>query len=132
MMYWDDILQEVLNKDNPDYTFRLTSVREHQDGVESKMRKKPEQKNTANTVKSYLLGGKHGSVYFTRREAECMLNIMKGRTIPQVAQTLSLSPRTIEYYINNMKIKLHCISKSELIQKVFDSEFLQNVDFKIE
>lgn len=77
----------------------------------------------------YGLGGKYKGVYFTRREAECMVWLLKGKTIGSVADKLRLSSRTIEYYIKNMKSKLGCRTKFELVELVYLSDFMQHVDF---
>jgi DNA-binding CsgD family transcriptional regulator len=91
------------------------------------------RKNRASTgarsLVAYGLGSKYGSAYFTKREAECMVLLLKGKTISSVANILNLSPRTVEYYIKNMKSKLGCRTKFELVDLVYASEFMKNVDF---
>ena len=72
----------------------------------------------------YSLGKKHANVYFTKREAECMLLLLRGKTILAVAESLHLSPRTVEYYVKNMKSKLGCRTKFELVDTVHASEFI--------
>jgi DNA-binding CsgD family transcriptional regulator len=69
------------------------------------------------------------ATYFTKREAECMVLLLRGKTINSVANILKLSPRTVEYYIKNMKSKLGCRTKFELIDLVYASEFMNNIDF---
>lgn len=80
-------------------------------------------------LSSYALGSRYGKIYFTKREAECMVLLLKGKTINSVASCLDLSPRTVEYYVKNMKAKLGCKTKFELIDLVYASDFLKNVDF---
>lgn len=55
---------------------------------------------------------------FSQREKDCIKLCLQGQTARQMAMTLSLSPRTIESYINNLKIKLNCYSKFDLITKL--------------
>ena len=81
------------------------------------------------SLAAYGLGSKYGDAYFTRREAECMVLLLKGKTINSVADILELSPRTVEYYIKNMKFKIGCRTKFELVDLVYASEFMKNVDF---
>ena len=81
------------------------------------------------SLMAYELGEKHGSAYFTKREAECMVLLLKGKTISGVASMLKLSPRTVEYYVKNMKSKLGCRTKFELVDLVYASDFMKNVDF---
>lgn len=69
----------------------------------------------------YPLGGEFEDVYFTRQEARCMVCMLKGATVKAAANTMELSPRTVEYYVNNMKKKVNCYSKSELIRVIVDS-----------
>jgi DNA-binding CsgD family transcriptional regulator len=56
--------------------------------------------------------------YFTRREAECIVHLLDGKTVAETAGELELSRRTVEYYVNNMKLKLGCHSKQELLRKI--------------
>ena len=79
---------------------------------------------TLGPMEVYSLGKKHANVYFTRREAECMLLLLKGKTIGAVANILNLSPRTVEYYVKNMKSKLGCRTKFELLDTVHASDFI--------
>ena len=76
------------------------------------------------TRRHFVIDEKFGDVYFTLREAQCMAQIMRGRTIKSTAIFLGLSPRTVEYYLKNMKAKLKCRTKSELMQLIADSDFM--------
>ena len=44
-------------------------------------------------------------VYFTKREVEIISHLMGGKTIKTIANSLNLSPRTIETYLNQIKSK---------------------------
>ena len=77
----------------------------------------------------YKLGIKFKDISFSRREAECMSHLLRGRSIRGAAKKLGLSHRTVEFYVKKMKKKLNCNTKYELIALVVDSDFLQNVDF---
>jgi DNA-binding CsgD family transcriptional regulator len=75
----------------------------------------------------YYLGEKFKDIYFTQKEAECMALFLKGKTVATAAEILKLSSRTAEYYLNNMKQKLNCPTKSDLIFLVSGSDFLNNL-----
>lgn len=53
----------------------------------------------------------------TERELEVLKFLTRGYSASYIAQNLFLSVRTVENYINNLKNKLNCYSKTELIQK---------------
>ena len=77
----------------------------------------------------YKLGNKFKNIHFSKREAECMSLLLRGRSIKGVAKKLAISHRTVEFYVRNMKRKLNCKTKYELIDLVIDSDFLKNIDF---
>lgn len=124
-MHWDDIVKDMMNKkvQNKPYSFLGSNQAEYID--ENNLYQKPSR----GPLKIYSLGAKYGTAYFTKREAECMVWLLKGKTINKVAKKLNLSPRTVEFYLKNMKIKLGCRTKFELIDLVYDSEFMSSIDF---
>ena len=77
-------------------------------------------------AKIYKLGKQFKDIYFSRREGDCMICLLQGKTIKGTAETLNLSPRTVEYYVKNMKAKLNCRTKPKLIELVLQSDFLKN------
>ena len=120
MNYWNAILSSSFSK----FSFRSAD--------QSEEAQKPAAK--AKTIRSrvmkvYYLDNQNKSLYLTHREAECMLNIIKGCTIRDVSERLKLSARTVEFYVKNIKKKLGCRTKSELIQRIYNSDFMKNVDF---
>jgi DNA-binding CsgD family transcriptional regulator len=57
----------------------------------------------------------------TKRQLECLLLLIKGKTAKQIAKQLNLSPRTVEDHCEQLKARLDCHSKSELIDKAVKS-----------
>lgn len=51
----------------------------------------------------------------SQREYTAILLMSEGYTDKQIAQKWGISPRTVEYYINNAKQKMHVTSRYELI-----------------
>lgn len=51
----------------------------------------------------------------SKRERECLSALLDRKTAKQAAEHLSLSPRTVESYYENIKDKLGCDSKKELL-----------------
>jgi DNA-binding CsgD family transcriptional regulator len=58
------------------------------------------------------------------REVECLLYLLRGHTAKQTARQLQLSYRTVEFYIANVKDKLHCRTRSKLIEKMLTGELI--------
>jgi DNA-binding CsgD family transcriptional regulator len=114
-MHWEALLEEVLKRNN---------VKAHV-YVDSNLN----AENQRRSMKKFFLGMQYKNVYFTNREAEVMVQLLQGKTLSAAAAVLNLSPRTIEFYVKNMKTKLACRTKSELIGKVFTSDFVKSVDF---
>lgn len=54
-------------------------------------------------------------VEFSPRERSCINYLLKGKTAKEIARHLSLSYRTIEYYLANIRDKTGCRNKYELI-----------------
>jgi DNA-binding CsgD family transcriptional regulator len=67
----------------------------------------------------------YGGIYFTRREAECLYYLLHGMTIVSTAEQLALSPRTVEFYVKNMKEKMRVRSKSDLMECLHEVGFLK-------
>lgn len=57
------------------------------------------------------------------RECECIRYMMRGMTTKQMACVMYLSPRTVEGYITNVKNKLDCKNRYEIISKVLGDDF---------
>ena len=124
-----NLLSEVMKMKTNGKKIKLLSDDEDIGYRAGSMGDRKNKPSSVRTLAAYGLGSKYGSAYFTKREAECMVLLLKGKTINSVASMLNLSPRTVEYYIKNMKSKLGCRTKFELIDLVYASEFMKNVDF---
>jgi DNA-binding CsgD family transcriptional regulator len=57
-------------------------------------------------------------VYLTKREIDCAKKMIIGSSIKETARELKLSPRTVEEYINNIKIKTGSNTKSCMIKSL--------------
>ena len=62
----------------------------------------------------------------SKRQKECLYYLTRGMTIKQIAKVLLLSPRTVEFYFDNLRTKLNCHSRSELVSKAIEFGFIKN------
>ncbi len=62
----------------------------------------------------------------TQRQLDCLYYLVKGMAMKQIAKELSLSPRTVEHYIDAIKQKLNCESRVELISLALKLPAIKN------
>lgn len=60
------------------------------------------------------------NINISKRERQCLYHLVRGMTAKEIARILNLSPRTIEFYIENMKKKFSCVNRIDLIAKAYD------------
>ena len=53
--------------------------------------------------------------YLTPQEYHCLKHILKKKTIADTARNLGLSPRTVEFYFNNIKKRFQAKKKKQVI-----------------
>lgn len=135
MKYWDAILKEVLDKENYTGEVSFTNIKDYRDSANKKKERKSKPRikkikpvKPRQSHKKYYLGNLYPGVYFTQRETQTIYFLLRGNTIVEVAEILGLSRRTIEFYLKNMKSKLNCHSKSELISKVLQTDLFAQLD----
>lgn len=145
MNYWHKILEEITHKHDPHYSMVFTNARERVNPETPEVNQPIKNKFVifSNAItkkhtqirgaqKKYNLGKNFPGVYFTRREAQIAFYFIQGASTLESAKSLDLSRRTVEFYTNNMKIKLGCRYKSDLILKITQSDFLELIDFGLE
>lgn len=65
-----------------------------------------------------------GGISFTQREIDVTACILNGRSPKKIAAFLSISPKTVENHIRNIKIKLNCSTQEQVIDFLEASEHL--------
>lgn len=58
------------------------------------------------------------SFNLSKRQSECLKFLLDGKSAKQTAAILNLSTRTVEFYIHNLKEKMQCRTKTELLGKI--------------
>ena len=53
----------------------------------------------------------------SNRQIECLFFLLRGKSNKEIGSILGLSARTVEDYINEIKLKLNCLTKSQTIEK---------------
>ncbi|KTD82220.1 helix-turn-helix transcriptional regulator [Legionella waltersii] len=65
----------------------------------------------------YTLSDNENTYELTQRECECVFLLTRGKSAKEIGELLSLSKRTIESYIENIKNKMDCKNKAEILVK---------------
>lgn len=63
----------------------------------------------------------------SKRQSECLALLIRGYKSKQAAKVLGLSPRTVEHYIETLKIKLNCQTKTELLLTAMELGFAYEI-----
>ncbi len=88
-------LQEITNTDEPAF--------EEQQAKAEGLIKKPQR---------YYLG----TAYLTTREIQCVKLLMKNKTMQAIGDSLGLSKRTIEFYMNNIRQRFSLNNRAQMIE----------------
>lgn len=62
------------------------------------------------------------NVLLSKQETSCLLNLMVGKTSKQISKILKVSSRTIDAYIDNIKLKTNCSNRTSIIEEANQSE----------
>lgn len=84
-----------------------------------------------NSNKSYLIGEELQNIKLSARELECLFYLVRGKTSADIAECMRLSKRTVESYIDNIKIKMNCPTKADLIEKAIHNNFIDFIPEKL-
>jgi DNA-binding NarL/FixJ family response regulator len=74
---------------------------------------------------SYTFHDNYPGDGLTSRESICLFYILRGKSNKQIALTLGISQRTVEAHVVNVKNKLQCHSRSQLIENSLTKGYLQ-------
>lgn len=58
------------------------------------------------------------NVNLSVKQRECSILLLRGKTAKEIAEILGLSARTVEYYLNTLKVKFGCKNKAALIAQL--------------
>ncbi len=66
----------------------------------------------------FLINTHLGEITSTKREFETLQLLLAGKTGKETAKSLSISPRTVQDYLINIRVKLECRNKLEIANRV--------------
>ncbi len=71
-------------------------------------------------LQTYYIVSRFTEFDLTVRESECLYFFMRGKSTNIIANTLSLSPRTVESHTERIKQKMQCKNKPEFVEKAIN------------
>lgn len=74
---------------------------------------------------TYYLNSEYGDIKLSKRQAQCLFYLLRGKTTKMIAKILQLSNRTVESYLEDIKDKMGCANKAQLIEKSIYLGFLE-------
>ena len=77
--------------------------------------------------RSYPVEVYNKKITLSKREVQCIIELIKGKNAKEIAETFELRQTTIEFYLENIKEKLGATSKSSLIMTVFNQKIIQQI-----
>lgn len=131
MKYWDAVLNEVLHKNDDNYPFVFTNIRnpealEEQQRQDARRSRRKRSKSNSKASSHIAVGFGYPDVSFTKRESDAMMLLINGKTVDQTAKQLKLATRTVEYYVKNMKVKIGVAHKDQLVAAIEKTDFVNN------
>lgn len=128
MNYWEALVHEVTHKKDQSQEFRFTDVgRKLLKRTRSHARREQRPRTTEKPV-IFELEGQFKGIYLTKREGECLYYFLQGQTIPQAAEQMKLSARTVEFYLKNMKLKLGIATKFEVVEVMLETGIYEQLE----
>lgn len=76
-------------------------------------------------IEKMLFKLNHQNIMLSRRETDCLVNLIKGYTAKESAKLLNLSPRTVETYLEKIKVKINCESRQKIIESALNCPTVQ-------
>lgn len=61
----------------------------------------------------------------TQRETECLFLLIRGKSAKEIARFLEISPRTVEEYIEHIKVKMNVSTRHQIITKAIEMKMLE-------
>jgi LuxR family transcriptional regulator len=65
----------------------------------------------------------NNGIKFSKRESECIYAMYLGNSAKEIARQFNISIRTVEYYFNNIRQKLGCTSKSQILSMLLKTSY---------
>lgn len=76
------------------------------------------------TLGCYYINDSPSNIALTNQQTICLFYLLRGKSAKEIAILTKKSNRTIEHYIEALKDRFNCHTRSQLIEKAIDQGFL--------
>jgi len=119
ILYYKDRAKEIINLAIKNKIVTVTETVNNKKFVHHKITDEQKKMYLEKTpIHNYYVSLSNKTVALSKREMDCIKLIRQGKSSAETAELLSISFRTVEKHIENVKAKLECHKKSELISKI--------------
>lgn len=66
------------------------------------------------------------AIYLTKREKECAYWLIHGKSAEEIGIILEISKRTVERYIDNIKLKLNCSKLTQIVYLILKNRLIED------
>jgi DNA-binding CsgD family transcriptional regulator len=77
--------------------------------------------------RSYTVGNAISNCGLSARELDCLFYMVRGKTMKETAKALSISPRTVETHVEQIKVKTQLQSRGEIVDYAISSGYLNYI-----
>jgi DNA-binding CsgD family transcriptional regulator len=74
---------------------------------------------------SYTFYDRYPIEKLSKKESMCLFYVLRGKTNKEIAEILHLSSRTVEGKMTEIKAKMQCDSRNQLVEKAIQNGFLE-------
>ena len=82
------------------------------------------KKNTVTNPDRFYIDPESAETYLTKKEMICLHLLMDGYKHSDISSQLGISVRTVDAHLNNVKLKLNCSNKTNLVTHVIKNNLL--------
>ncbi len=78
--------------------------------------------------KRFYLGNAYLGIYLTQQEARCLYYFLQGMTTIETSAAMGISTITVHFYSCNIRSKIPCSSRKELLELVTKTDFIKYME----
>lgn len=95
--------------------------------LDSALKLSPEEIDQLLIKRTYRITLQNRIISLSKREIQCILELVKGAHAGEIADVLKLKQSTVEFYLKNIKNKLGESKRNNLIKTIFNHQLIEQI-----